>query len=314
MVDGIPPSGPGRPTSVQTVSGTATVHVRRREQRPREAFDQVMRRTQHDSGRRAGNEDPGDHGGDHGNHRGGGRGADTHARGEPAAASPADPARLAAARRAYGGARGVGGEPGVVTSQAAAVLATGDLDGLLRRAAQAIRQMAETLLGAAEEQTAGLVEAFTAAALEWVRSAVADQRGFAEQHDGLPIGISFEDVRVMVDAGHGGLAIEVGGVHFRRSFSFRTEGVVFDIRGSGAVRTPGPGFFVDSGETETDAAIASAILDKVRADLPSFGISRDTEGVCVLIRSEGSDFDPNRDGGWVIDIDVHVPFDPGWGG
>ncbi len=199
-------------------------------------------------------------------------------------------------------------------SRAAAILGGGDLRAILRRAGQALRQMAETLLGVSPESTEGLVEAFTVEALEWVRVAMAQYRTFAADHAGLPVGLSFEDVRITVDAGHGGLSIEVGSVHFRRSFGFRTKGVVFDIRASGAVNRPAPGFFVASGETEYHAETATAIVQKVRMDLPRFGISEDTEGVCVLIRSEGSDYDPARDGGWVIDLDVHVPFDPTWSG
>lgn len=198
-------------------------------------------------------------------------------------------------------------------SRAAAILGGGDLVAILRRAGQAIRQLSETLLAVPPDRTAGLVDAFTTEALEWVRVAIARYRTYAADHDQLPVGLSVEDVRVTVDAGHGGLSVEVGGVAFRRTFDFRTKGVVFDIRASGAVHDPRPGFFVDAGETGAAADIATAIIDKVRRDLPRFGISQDTEGVCVLIRSEVSDFDPGQDGGWVIDFDVHVPFDPSWG-
>ena len=229
--------------------------------------------------------------------------------------APPEPGQRADARRAaqaYGGAGAVSGDPSVVMSRAAAILGGGDLDSILRRAGQSIRQLSETLLGVDAERTAGLVEAFQNAALAWVRAAIAQYRSYAEDHESLPIGLSFEDVRVSVDAGHGGLSVDVGGVHFRRAVDFRAVGVVFDIRASGAVRRPSPGFFVDTGET--GANIANAIVEKVRNDLPSFGISEDTEGVCVLIRAEASDFDPARSGGWVIDFDVLVPFDPTWAG
>ncbi|MCR9072688.1 MAG: hypothetical protein NXI18_13300 [Alphaproteobacteria bacterium] len=232
----------------------------------------------------------------------------------PRRLSPARRAAMRRANRAYGGAGATVAEPDVVMSRAAAILGGGDLQAILRRAGQALRQMAETLLGVAPDKTAGLVEAFGSAALEWVRVAIAQYRSYSANHERLPVGISFEDVRITVDAGHGGLSIDVGNVHFRTSFTFRTKNVVFDIRASGAVREPSPGFFVDSGETASQAATATAIVEKVRRDLPRFGISEDTEGVCVLIRSEGSDFDPARDGGWVIDLDVHVPFDPAWTG
>lgn len=240
--------------------------------------------------------------------------ADGAADGAPEQATAASRAAMRRANRAYGGAGAAVGQPEVVMSRAAAILGGGDLQAILRRAGQALRQMAETLLGVPPERTAGLADAFASEALEWVRVAIAQYRTYAADHAGLPVGISFEDVRLTVDAGHGGLAIEVGGVHFRRAFAFRTKGVVFDIRASGAVHDPSPGFFVDSGETEGQATTANAIVDKARRDLPRFGISKDTEGVCVLIRAEGSDFDPARDGGWVMDLDVHVPFDPTWSG
>jgi len=190
------------------------------------------------------------------------------------------------------------------------------LDGVLRRAGHAIRQLTETLLGVEAESTEGLVETFGAEALIWVRGALdrfhTGAADYAEHHERLPIGLTFDDVRVTVDPGHGGLAVEVGGVHFRESFDFRARGVVFDIRASGAVRQPAAGFFVDTGET--GAAIATAIIDRVRADLPNFGSAQDTEGVCVLIRAEVSDYASERDGGWVIDFDLLIPFDPGWSG
>lgn len=285
MVDGIIPPAPAAPIGIQDVSGAGAVRVRRRDERT----DDPRERREDEEGEEGSSAESG-----------------------PKRMTPARRAAMRRANRAYGGAGGTVSEPGVVMSRAAAILGGGDLNAILRRAGQALRQMSETLLGVAPDKTAGLVEAFGAAALDWVRLATAQYKSYAADHDRLPIGLSFEDVRITVDAGHGGLSIDVGGVHFRTSFAFRTKGVVFDIRASGAVRDPRPGFFVDSGETGSQAATATAIIEKVRRDLPRFGISEDTEGVCVLIRTEGSDFDPARDGGWVIDLDVHVPFDPSW--
>ncbi|EDP67000.1 hypothetical protein BAL199_18103 [alpha proteobacterium BAL199] len=155
----------------------------------------------------------------------------------------------ARAARAYGGAANVVRKDAeVVISRSAAIL-TGDLDSVLRRAGQAIRQMAETLLGIDPRRTTGLVSSFQQAALGWVRDALPRYRAYAENHDRLPIGVSFEDVRLSLEADDGRLALNVGGVEFRNSFDFRATGVVFDIRASGAVREPTPGFFVDTGET-----------------------------------------------------------------
>ncbi len=218
----------------------------------------------------------------------------------------------ARAARAYGGAAHVVRQDAeVVISRSAAIL-TGDLDSVLRRAGQAIRQMAETLLGIDPRRTTGLVSSFQQAALGWVRDALPRYRAYAENHDRLPIGVSFEDVRLSLEADDGRLALNVGGVEFRNSFDFRATGVVFDIRASGAVREPTPGFFVDTGET--GAATAAAIVETVRTELPSFGIAEDTEGVCVTIRAEASDFVTGRSATWVVDMDVHVPFDPSWSG
>ena len=222
--------------------------------------------------------------------------------------------RAAASRaaRAYGGAADVvRKEAEVVVARSAAIL-TGDLDSVLRRAGQAIRRMAETLLGIDPSRTTGLVESFHGAALGWVRNALPRYRSYAENHDRLPIGVSFEEVRLSLEADDGRLALEVGGVRFRSSFDFRTNGVIFDIRASGTVREPSPGFFVDTGET--GAATAAAIVETVRTELPTFGISEDTEGVCVLIRAEASDFVTGRSATWVVDMDIHVPFDPRWSG
>lgn len=227
---------------------------------------------------------------------------------------PASGPRAAAIRatRAYGGvAKAMRKEAEVVISRSAAIL-TGDLDSVLRRAGQAIRQMAETLLGIDPKRTAGLVEGFHGAALDWVRDALPRYRAYAANHDRLPIGLSFEQVRMELSADNGRLSVDVGGVEFRRSFDFRASGVVFDIRASGTVRDPAPGFYVDTGET--GAATAHDIVETVRTELPSFGITKDTEGVCVLIRAEASDFVTGRASTWVVDMDVHVPFDPGWSG
>lgn len=222
--------------------------------------------------------------------------------------------RSAAARaaRAYGGAANVvQSEAEVLISRSAAIL-TGDLDSVLRRAGQAIRQMAETLLGIAPNRTVGLVEDFHGVALNWVRDALTRYRAYAVNHDRLPIGVSFEDVRLSLSADNGKLSLEVGGVNFRTGFDFRASGVVFDIRASSAIRSPAPGFYVDTGET--GAATAAAIVETVRTELPSFGISEDTEGVCVVIRAEASDFVIGRSANWIVDLDLHVPFDPAWSG
>lgn len=199
----------------------------------------------------------------------------------------------------------------MLISRSAAIL-TGDLDSVLKRAGEAIRQLAETMLGVDPEHSHLLVDGFRDAALDWVRGALGRYRAFAENHDRLPMGLSFDDVRLILDAADGSLSVEVGGVHFRREFDFRTTGVVFDIRGSSAVRQPAPGFFVDTGET--GAATANSIVKKVRTDLPAFGIAEDIQGVCVLIRGDDTDYRADQVSAWTVDFDVFVPFDPEWKG
>lgn len=230
----------------------------------------------------------------------------------------AGPRRRAATRasRAYGGALNAvrkenEREAEVVISRSASLL-TGDLDSVLRRAGQAIRQLAGTLLGIDPTRTSGLVEGFRSAALDWVRDAVPRYRSHGRNLDRRPIGLSFEQVRMELSADNGRLSVDVGGVEFRNGFDFRASGVVFDIRASETVREPTPGFYVDTGED--GAATAHDIVETVRTELPSFGISKDTEGVCVLIRAEASDFVTGRASTWVVDMDVHVPFDPSWSG
>lgn len=221
--------------------------------------------------------------------------------------SPASKAALA-----YGGAANIVRKDAEVVISRSAAMLTGDLDSVLRRAGQSVHQMAGTLLGIDPRRTTGLVRSFQVAALGWVRDALPRYRSYAVNHDRLPIGVSFEDVRLSLEADDGRLALNVGGVEFRNSFDFRASGVVFDIRGSAAVREAAPGFFVDTGEN--GAATAAAIVETVRSEMPSFGITEDTEGVCVLIRAEASDFVTGRSATWVVDMDLHVPFDPGWTG
>lgn len=230
----------------------------------------------------------------------------------------APPRRRAAVRavQAYGGVaktirKEADREAEVVIARSASLLA-GDLDSVLRRGGQAIRQMAGTLLGIDSKRTGGLVDGFRAAALDWVRDALPRYRSYGRNVDRRPIGLSFEQVKMELSADNGRLSVDVGGVEFRNAFDFRASGVVFDIRASETVREPTPGFYVDTGET--GAATAHDIVETVRTDLPSFGISEDTEGVCVLIRAEASDFVTGRSSTWVVDMDVHVPFDPGWSG
>lgn len=246
----------------------------------------------------------------------GGRDDDTEARGREESdgglETVGERRAVARAARAYGGAKkAIRREAEVVVARSAAIL-TGDLDSVLRRAGQAIRQMAETLLGIDPRRTSGLVEGFQSAALDWVRDAVPRYRSYAADHERLPIGLSFEEVRLELSADNGRLSVDVGGVEFRRVFDFRASGVVFDIRASETVLEPAPGFYVDTGEN--GAATAHDIVETVRTELPTFGITKDTEGVCVLIRAEASDFVTGRASTWRVDMDLHVPFDPAWTG
>lgn len=203
-------------------------------------------------------------------------------------------------------------EAEVVLSRSAAILVDGNLEDLLRRAAGAMRRLAVTLLAIPARQADGLIRVFQDEAIVWVRQALARYRAYSDRHDHLPIGLAFDDVRISMDPQFGGLDVEVGGVRFRDHFSFRATGVVFDVRGTTAVHEPAPGFFVDAGER--GARIAEDIIDKVRTDLPDFGRETDTDGVAVLIRSDMSDYSREQGAGYRLDLDILVPFDPGWSG
>ena len=157
-----------------------------------------------------------------------------------------------------------------------------------------------------------MIEVFRKEAFEWVRQALARYTAYAYKHDDLPMGLSFEDVRLSVDQDLGVLDIEVGGVHFRKKFEFRTESVVFDVRGTEAVPRPRPGFFVDTGAH--GAGIAADIIAKVRADLHEFGGSARTGGVAVMIRSDASAYSRRHGTAYMVDMDILVPFDENWRG
>ena len=225
---------------------------------------------------------------------------------------PAVP-RATAARAAQAYGRAPGGEPAdVVMSRSAAILADLDLNSALNRAGAAIEQLALTFLGISPDRTSELVHHFKDVAIDWVRQALARYRNFADHHDNLPIGITFDDVRIEVDPEEGGIDLEVGGVHFRSSFDFRAVGVVFDVRGTSAVEAPSPGFFVDTGDRGADTA--DEIIDRVRSDLPSFGAQGASRGVSVLIRADNSDYTGDAGGASVVDMDVLVPFSADWSG
>lgn len=211
-----------------------------------------------------------------------------------------------------GKARGAGSDPDVVLSRSAAILVDGNLADVLRRSATAIRRLAISLLEIPEARTETLIEVFEKEAFGWVQQALSHYHAYADHHDHLPIGISFEDVRISMDPAISALEVEVGGVHFRNAFAFRANGVVFDVRGTEAVHRPAPGFFVDTGEH--GAGIADDIIERVRADLPQFGGHADTGGVAVLIRSDASAYSRDRTSAYRVDFDVLVPFDPDWTG
>jgi hypothetical protein len=198
----------------------------------------------------------------------------------------------------------------VVLSRSAAILVDGNLESVLHRATDAIRALAESLLGVSRERSDGLSEVFRKEAFEWVRQALARYTAYSDKHDNLPMGLTFDDVRLAVDQDLGVLDIEVGGVHFRDRFEFRAEGVVFDVRGTSVVHRPRPGFFVDTGAH--GAGIADDIIAKVRTDLHEFGGGARTGGVSVMIRSDASAYSRTAEAAYSVDMDIMVPFDAGW--
>lgn len=216
------------------------------------------------------------------------------------------------AKAARGRSAGAEPDPDVVLSRSAAILVDGNLADVPRRSATAIRRLAISLLEIPEARTETLIEVFEKEAFGWVQQALSHYQAYSDHHDHLPIGLSFEDVRISMDPAISGLEVEVGGVHFRDAFAFRANGVVFDVRGTEAVHRPAPGFFVDAGEHGAD--VADDIIERVRADLPQFGGDSDTGGVAVLIRSDASAYSRDRASAYRVDFDVLVPFDPNWTG
>jgi len=290
MVDGIEGPGASRPYAGQRM-GAPHVTVRQRGNPRRESGDDGSA-TDRDPAR--------------GGWSGGGRGFQTYM------SAPAARAPMSRATAAYGRTGPGGGTAQVVMSRSAAILADLDLDGALERAGETIKQLASTLLEIDSRATDGLLDHFKAAGLDWVRQALMRYRAYAEHHDNLPVGLVFEDVKVSVNRALGDLDIEVGGVHFRTEFDFRAVGVVFDVRGTSAVDRPSPGFFVDTGDHGADTA--DEIIERVRRDLPGFGSGEGTRGVCVLIRSDSSDYSHDAGVGYVIDMDLLVPFSATWSG
>jgi hypothetical protein len=86
----------------------------------------------------------------------------------------------------------------------------------------------------------------------------------------------------------------------------KPTGVVFDIRGSGAVHKPAPGVFVDIGEH--GAAIANTLIETVRRDVPSFDGGVNTEGVIVVIRADRSDYSGGKRNEESLGFDMIIPF------
>jgi hypothetical protein len=200
----------------------------------------------------------------------------------------------------------------VVLSRSAAILVDGNLESVMRRATEAIHMLAASLLGVPNARSDDLMEVFRKEAFEWVRQALARYTAYSERHDHLPFGLTFDDVRLSIDQDLDVLDIEVGGVHFRDRFEFRTEGVVFDVRGTAAVHRPRPGFFVDTGVH--GAEIADDIIAKVRTDLHEFGADARTGGVAVMIRSDSSAYSRVDRAAVTVDMDILVPFDADWQG
>lgn len=214
----------------------------------------------------------------------------------------------------------------VLTSRSALIL-SGNLNSVLQRSNNSLKLLASSLFRLDEQQIQKLLEAFEQEALEWVRVALMRHKSFDLIHDSMPVGLIFDDVTLSVDHSRSNLSISVGNVEFRQEFSFKAEGVVFDIRATGAVDKPTPGFFVDIGRT--GGHLADVLTEYVRRGLPRFAEGDELGGVCVLIRAQSSKLHSRPSDNsmetqarwmhigeqdWVLDFDIFAPFDPNWKG
>lgn len=194
----------------------------------------------------------------------------------------------------------------VSIDRSTSMLLADDLGSLIRRASVNIELLATRLLGVSEQQALELAREFSESCLDEVRLAILlyiRQRGGGSA---LPTGLVFTRMTMRVDHNSGRPKIELGDAFFVDKIDLKATGVVFDIRGSGAVHEARPGVFVDIGQH--GAGIANVLIETVRRDVPSFDSGVNTEGVIVVIRADRSDYSGRKRAEESLGLDMIIPF------
>ena len=208
-------------------------------------------------------------------------------------------------RQAAGGSSD-GLDADVSIDQSTSMLLADDLGALIRRASANIRLLATNVLGANEQRGAELAREFSDSCLDEVRLAILL---YVRQRTGgtaLPTGLVFSRMTMRMDHNSGRPSIELGDAHFVDVIDLKATGVVFDIRGSGAVHDAQPGVFVDIGQH--GAGIANVLIETIRRDVRSFDSGVNTEGVIVVIRADRSDYSGRSRAQEALGFDMMIPF------
>ena len=208
-------------------------------------------------------------------------------------------------RQAYG-RRSTDQDADVSIDRSTSMLLADDLGALIRRANVNIMLLATRLLGVNEQQALELVRGFSETCLDEVRLAILLYIRQRASGSALPTGLVFTRMTMHVDHNSGHPSIELGDAHFVDKIDLRATGVVFDIRGSGAVHEARPGVFVDIGEH--GAGIANVLIETVRRDVPSFEAGVNTDGVIVVIRADRSDYSGRKRIEESLGFDMMIPF------
>lgn len=194
----------------------------------------------------------------------------------------------------------------VSIDRSTSMLLADDLGALIRRASINLHLLATRLFKVSEARSLEMARDFAENCLDEVRLAImlyVRQRG---TELGVPAGLAFSRMKLRVDHNAGKPTIDLGDALFVDKIDLKPTGVVFDIRGSGAVHKPAPGVFVDIGEH--GAAIANTLIETVRRDVPSFDGGVNTEGVIVVIRADRSDYSGGKRNEESLGFDMIIPF------
>ena len=194
----------------------------------------------------------------------------------------------------------------VSIDRSTSMLLADDLGALIRRASINLQLLATRLFQVSEPAALDMARGFAEDCLDEVRLAIllyVRQRGTKL---GVPAGLVFSRMKLHVDHNSGQPRIDLGDALFVDEIKLNATGVVFDIRGSGAVHKPASGVFVDIGEH--GARIANTLIETVRRDVPSFDAGVNTEGVIVVIRADRSDYSGRKRSEETLGFDMIIPF------